>query len=305
MKNLSVLALVLGCGFCFGLSCARGQDVLVISPDEQFAFAESYFSRGQYYRAISEYERFLYFFPEDPRSPQTMYRIGESYLKGNQYHRGIEAFRRLIGTYADTELLSKAYFGMAECYERLGQPQKALSVLETLKERCDEQMVKDAVFYRQGWIYLEMNDWEAAQKTFDKISPQNRQKYRLKHLSEEINKRGALRTKNPALAGWLGIVPGAGHLYCGRPQDALIAFMVNGAMIWAAYEAFDNDNDVLGGVITFFELGLYSGNIYSAVNCAHKQNRKAQDGFLEYLKQHSVLKASVGRAVVLSYNLTF
>jgi hypothetical protein len=61
----------------------------------------------------------------------------------------------------------------------------------------------------------------------------------------------------------------------------------------------------LGGILTFFELGLYSGNIYSAVNCAHKYNKNQEKDFLRYLKQHSVLKASVGRDVVVSYSLTF
>ena len=66
---------------------------------------------------------------------------------------------------------------------------------------------------------------------------------------------------------------GAGHLYCERKRDAFISFLLNGAMIYAAYGAFDHDLDVLGGIITFFELGFCSENIYSAVSSAHKYNR--------------------------------
>jgi hypothetical protein len=36
---------------------------------------------------------------------------------------------------------------------------------------------------------------------------------------------------------------------------------------------------VVGGIMAFLELGWYSGNIYSAVNCAHKHNRKVIHDF--------------------------
>lgn len=90
----------------------------------------------------------------------------------------------------------------------------------------------------------------------------------------------------------------------------MIAFLLNGAMIWAAYEAFDHDNPGLGGLITFFELGLYSGNIYSATSSAHKYNQKQKHDFLQYLREHSTLEASAGRAdegqaLALSYKITF
>ena len=48
-------------------------------------------------------------------------------------------------------------------------------------------------------------------------------------------------------------------------------------MIIAAWEAFDNDNEALGSLLTLFEIGFYTGNIYSAVNAAHKYNKKQKD----------------------------
>jgi hypothetical protein len=66
-----------------------------------------------------------------------------------------------------------------------------------------------------------------------------------------------------------------------------VAFILNSAMMYAAYEAFDHGQNCLGGLITIFELGFYTGNIYSAVGSAHKHNRAVNKGFLEYLKQNS------------------
>jgi len=142
--------------------------------------------------------------------------------------------------------------------------------------------------------YLETDAPEKAMASFDKISPKNRDIYCLKRLSEEINKKKFLKTKSPTVAGLLAVIPGAGHLYCERYQDALIAFLLNGAMICAACSS-----EFLGGLITFFELGLYSGNIYSAVSSAHKYNRRKKRTFLQKIqpKEKTYISTKVERAL--------
>jgi hypothetical protein len=75
-------------------------------------------------------------------------------------------------------------------------------------------------------------------------------------------------------------------------------------------EAFDNDNEGLGVLLALFEVGLYTGNIYSAVNCAHKHNRTQKEDFLQYLKDHSKVQLSAGPmnqgyAMALSYQISF
>ena len=290
--------------------CVHGQTTIVIKADDQFQFAERYFEEGEYYRAVGEYERFIYFFPQDPRVALARYKIGLSYLKGERFTQAVQSFHALIEKHGDTELAMNAYFNLSEAYIMLKQFGNALAALESLIKQSSDLDVKDRAYYKQGWIYLETDEWEKAQASFDKISPKNRDTYRLKQLSQDISKREFLKIKNPAAAGWLAVIPGAGHLYCDRYRDALIAFLLNGAMIYAAYEAFDQDNEGLGGLITFFEIGLYAGNIYSAVNSAHKYNRKQKNDFFQYLKDHSMLQASAirldeGQALALSYKITF
>ena len=57
-------------------------------------------------------------------------------------------------------------------------------------------------------------------------------------------------------------------------------------------------------------MGFYSGNIYSAVNSAHKYNRKQKQDFLKYLKKHSTLQASAspadrGGQLAVLYKISF
>ena len=279
-------------------------------PDGQFEFAEHYFQKGEYYRAIGEYERFIYFFPEDRQVELARYKIGLAYLRGERFQEAIQALEFLIESAPNSAHAIKAYFRIGEAYVHLKRYDEALINLENLITVAPDQNVRDDAYYQCGWVYLEKGFWENAQACFDKISAQNREKYRLKQLSKELDNRKALKQKDPTTAGLLAIVPGVGHLYCQRYRDALVSFLVNGALILAAYETFDNDQNALGGIIAFMELGFYSGNIYSAISSAHKYNRDEQNRFLKYLKQNAKINISLreynrSTALVFSCQLSF
>ena len=95
-----------------------------------------------------------------------------------------------------------------------------------------------------------------------------------------------LERKSPALAGTLSaLLPGAGQLYTERPRQAGIAFALNAAFIYGAFEAWDNEDYAVAGILSLFELGWYGGNIYNAMNNAHKFNRRREQLFLDRFRQ--------------------
>lgn len=264
----------------------------MLDPERQFQFAEQYFQKGEYYRAIGEYERFIYFFPQSDKVELARYRIGLSFLEGERHKEAIQAFNALIEEYRDTQYALKSYLGISEAYVRLKCYDVALTTLTNLITIAPDKKIKDKAHWKKGWVYLEIGLWEKARDSFERISPQNRERYNIRQILIELDRKLPLKRKSPTIAGILAIVPGAGHLYCERKSDAFVSFLLNGAMIYAAYEAFDNDLNALGGIITFFELGFYSGNIYSAVSSAHKYNRDKKTKFLDYLKKHAKINIS-------------
>ena len=295
---------------CLFPAYSHASPAVLLNPDRQFKFAEHYFQEGEYYRAIGEYKRFIYFFPEAMQVELARYRIGLAYLRGERYQEAIQAFELLIERDPHSAHAIKAYLRIGEAYVQLKRYDEAIINLENLITVAPDQNIKDDAYYLCGWVYLEKGFRENAQTCFDKISAQNREKYRLKQLLKELENQKAVKRKDPATAGLLAIVPGAGHLYCERYRDALVSFLVNGALILAAYEAFDNDQNALGGIITFVELGFYSGNIYSAVSSAHKYNRDEENRFLRYLKENAKIDISLreserNMALVLSCRLSF
>jgi len=156
----------------------------------------------------------------------------------------------------------------------------------------DDPAVIDRAHYRLGWIQIENGQWDKAKSYFDRISPENRALYRLDDLGRELARADALEMKDPTTAGVLSVVPGGGFLYCERYRDALVAFLLNGALIWAAVDSFDNEQYALGAVISFVEFGFYAGNIHGAVSAAHKYNRAKARGFIQELKQKARIQVS-------------
>ena len=268
------------------------KSTVTIDAEKQFQYAEQLFSQKKYILATAEYERFIYLFPGDVRVPEARFNMGMAHYSERQYPEAIQTFSELIKSVRRQSIYyTRSFFMAAESQFRLGQRSSALTTLHSLGAQSDDLDVKDEAHYRIGWIFLESHDWEKAQIYFQKISQPNQAKYHLADLARNLEKAGDIHHKSPGVAGALAILPGGGYLYCNRPRDALISFLLNGGLIYAAYEAFDNDMIALGAVISFVEIGFYSGNIYGSISSAHKFNRDQNRRFVDHLKKN--LKVSL------------
>jgi tetratricopeptide (TPR) repeat protein len=281
---------------------------LVISPDQQYRFAMDYFKQSQYDKAVAEFERFVYFFPDHKMVDTAQYHIGLSYLYSGRFKEAIEPFSDIVEKSTDLDLIAKAHFRLSETFVSLEDHQTSLKILNHIAEISNNRFVIDEAHYRAGWIYLQLNDMETALRHFQMISPQNQEIFRMQTIKEELSREKLFPQKNPRLAGFLSILPGAGFAYCERYQDALVAFLLNAGLIFAAYESFENGNEALGGVIAFVGAGFYSGNIYGAISSAHKYNRASHQRFLEDLRNKTKVTLSSApeyQGIVLGFRVNF
>ncbi|GMQ79992.1 MAG: hypothetical protein BMS9Abin03_456 [Thermodesulfobacteriota bacterium] len=281
---------------------------LILNPDKQFNYAQDLFSAKDYSTAVNEYKRFIYFFSKDERVELAMYQIGMSYFHGRHFNEAVNSFKKLTDQYFETEYSVKSYFMISEAYIKLKAFNFALINLNNLITITQDKDIRDEAYYRTGWIYIETASWDKARHYFKKISTKNKNKFRLERLADELDKETLIPQKDPKLAGFLSIIPGGGYLYCERYQDALIAFLLNGGLILAAYESFDKGHGALGGLLTFAGFGFYAGNIYGAVTSAHKFNRKKTGQFIYKLKKNTRVNLSAdleNKSVYLTFRFSF
>ena len=258
---------------------------ITIRSEDQLDLAQEAFERGEFPRAIVELERFLHFFPDDPEAPRARYLIGLSHLKARNYEAARNSFQGVIDQHPSTPVAEQSMLMIGESYYQQGAYDEAERIYRgIIAERPGTELANRALF-RLGWTRMHLGRWKEASEDFGEV-PRTSSLYPLtSSLSRRSLEGTELPSKNPTTAGVLSaVVPGLGHAYTERYKDGLVAFLLNGLFIWAAVESFHQDLNVLGGIISFLELGWYSGSIYSAVNSAHKYNRAAQDNFLRKLQ---------------------
>lgn len=261
---------------------------LCLNADDQFHYALSLADQHNYDLALVELSRFERFFPDDPRLNQARYTTGLCYMESGNLEKARHCFEALMEDEKSGSWGVEAYFMMARYHERTGNPILAEISLKNLITLTADTSVKDRAYNAIAWLRLETAQWDHAKALLGRISAENKAAYHVDEMLSELEKTGQIPHKSPNLAGTLAIVPGAGYFYCGRYRDALVAFLVNGGLILAAYESFDHDQPALGGVITFVGFGFYAGNIYGSASSAHKYNRAAHRDFISRLK-HQVL----------------
>lgn len=259
------------------------------SADNIFGFAESLYEEGDYFRAIGEYKRFIFLNPAAPQVENATFRIAESYFHAQRWSEAINAANQFLAKYRDSPL----YFQMLYLKGRVEKLDKrydeALRTFDALAQTEATEYHAKAL-YQKALIHLERADWQGARDLLLQV-PRDSSIYPVAlSFAGDVAGEKIMPRKSPAAAGILAAaLPGAGHLYAGRPHDAVVAFLLNGAFIWGAVELFRHDENVAGGILSLFELGWYSGNIYSAISSAHKYNRGVEEEFIHRLENKYII----------------
>jgi tetratricopeptide (TPR) repeat protein len=265
--------------------------------EQILGFADALFSDGDYFRAITEYKRFLFLHPTDARGGRVQLQIGLSYQRGQQWDDARQTFEAIARQHPDIEIRAEAAYLIGETAFRQGRYAQAIADLRPVAERYGQTPVGERARYLLGWSYLRARRWPEASQTFESIDTSSPLFPSSRAMADAAREGEHLPRKSPALAGLMSaIIPGTGHFYTGRWRDGAVALLLNGAFLAAGIEAVSAGNEAAAGVLLFFEAAWYSGAIYGAVNAAHKHNRDVEERWLQGLeRQHSPSSRSLSR----------
>lgn len=242
-------------------------------------FADHLFKQRDYYRAITEYERFAYLFPTNPLVARARYSVALCYCNGGKLEAAIPELQSVRDRFPSAGEARESVLTLAEVQYRLGNYASAISAL---KDASTDHQGRALVL--TGLCRLRMGDVDGAVESARKV-PKD---------SDMRNSSGVLQCyardmpgdeKSPLLAGILSAaVPGAGQLYVGRQRDAVLSFVLNGILVAGVAAALHNDEPVAAAALSVVEVAWYSGNIYGAANAAHKRNAAARQRFFGELE---------------------
>ena len=267
-------------------------------PDPVLGFAHSLYQEGDYYRAITEAKRYLYLRGREG-APEATLLIGECYLAGQQWTAAAATLEPLVAAAPPGEVGADASFALADArigagdydlaaleYRRFGDdfpddPRAALSWLRVAWARMFAADVIATYEPKKGRVAF-----AAAARDLELVPADSPEKARAVKLAAAARRLATLSLRSPALAGTLSaIIPGTGQMYAGRWKDGIIAQFVNGIFIAGIVESYELGNKVASGILVLFEMGWYSGNIYSAINSAHRANDDDRAGILKEMKK--------------------
>lgn len=311
IMRLSKFALLI---FVMFASVASAQ-VDYYSPENVLQFADFLFEEGDYLRAASEYQRYLYYArlentpteenqtPEsqtpENRTPENQttvrnareavhYKIALCYRLGGEPMRAIDTFETLLQKHPQSPFASRAYYQLGVSYFLMEQFSDAVQFLQKTLPRITDARLHTEAKQLIGLAYLMQKQWREADEVFMALqAPAMAIGTDKAAMYRQYAVQGAnLPNRNPFLAGLLStMLPGAGRLYTGRTGDAIASLIIVGLTGWQAYDGFNRDGITSVKGWTFGTIGgaFYLGNIYGSVISARVYNRTVENEFLSTL----------------------
>ena len=256
------------------------------SPENIRKFADFLYGQGDYLRAAGEYQRLLFYQPEE--SNQIHYRIGLCYRLGGESEKAIRTFEKFLRTYPDSQLANGAHYQISVSYFLMKQFRQSVNYLDAALPRIADVRYRAVSQELIGLSYLMQKRWHEADKIFAGLQESSlagvRENATLYHNYAVQGMQ--LANRSPLLAGILStIIPGAGRIYTGSIGDALTSLVTISLTGWQAYDGFRRDGISSAKGWAFGALGgiLYAGNIYGSVISARVYNRRVEEEFLATL----------------------
>lgn len=244
---------------------------------EQLELADSLFNSQNYFDAITEYKRLLFFDSLNHFRFYSNYQIGLCYKNGAKYSDAIRYFvLSEISAANDEEIFnSKIQQVRTNILRRtISRAEKILSEMETDK-RFEQH--KREIKYWLGWSFIFSDKWNDAYRIFSEIGETNLAQICLntqeKLYSVEFAKYSSM------------IIPGLGQFYTGEYISGLLSIAWN---IFAGYLTINafNQERIFDGIVTanLLWFRFYRGNFQNAEKFAEEKNTRIINETLFYLQ---------------------
>jgi tetratricopeptide (TPR) repeat protein len=261
-------------------STSSPQSDFYFGPERVLAFAEHLQRQGDFRRAITEYQRYLFSGETEHRS-RALYQMGLSFYKLNEPVHAAPHFLE-ASRVADTPLLRDSA-GLAYAASLLAGETYAAFFDVAATTRFDDPALQVRLTDMVALAHIRRGEWQLAESVLAasaSVQARNQVDVTASSMSVLVTRGQNLPRKSPALAGVLSsLVPGAGKVYTNRLEDGLYSLLLVGGASRLAYEGFRNDgkSSTKGWVFGTLGAALYAGNIYGSVvavrlyNASHKE----------------------------------
>ena len=249
---------------------------ILLTEEVQLKVADSFMSEGEYYRAVTEYKKFLILFPDSEQSDSVLFKIGMAYYQGDEFETAARAFTSVGVRYPDSRYAPTAGYHAGLCYWRLDRLDEAAAAFTSVATRYPASVDAPRALLETSLVEFDRKDLAGSRRELQRFLaayPQDNRSEKARDAITLLDRDRELPRKSPVVAGLLSaLVPGAGHIYAGHYGDGVTSFFLNGLFIAGTVVAVQQENYAVAGVVGVIGLPFYLGNIYGAANAATKWN---------------------------------
>ncbi len=270
--NKIFLILILLCGISFAQNL-----------NDQFKIAEDLFYKKDFFNAITEYKRLIFFDDQKEFSYKANFRIAESYFGGAKLDEAIKYFSLASLNSKNENEYYDAQIQLIKCNILRGTISNSFAIIEKLNNDSKFINKKDELIYWRGWSFIFNDEWKKASLEFRKIENENEGAKFLAEFTDSVSNEKYSKTKAKILSF---ILPGAGQIYAGKYLQGLISFSWNAAMAYLSANSFINEREFDGIVFASLFLRFHRGNLQNAEKIVDEKNQNIRNESLNYLQNN-------------------
>ncbi|MCU7513284.1 MAG: hypothetical protein HF300_12030 [Ignavibacteria bacterium] len=247
--------------------------------ESQLIKAKLLLQKEEYYDAITELKRLLFFDKEKKYTFIGDYLIGESYKKGAKLDEAVK-YLSLAQLYApDSSILFEVKTEIVRCNILRRTEESALLLLRQLEKDTRFQGKSKQINYWKGWAYIFEDDWGKASEEFRKADSTN-------ELWEFC--RGVEKAKySVSFAKVISyILPGSGQFYTGNYVSGIMSMAWTGFLGYLTYNSFAEERAFDGLVEAGLFFRFHRGNVQNAEKFAIERNSQISKDALIYLQNN-------------------
>lgn len=274
-----IRALALACSlFLLGIPVLwAGDGAILVTEDVQLRVADAFMQEKEYYRAITEYKRFLILFPDSGRSDYALLQAGIAYFRGGDNDGAIKNLSALRDKYPQSPHVADASFFEGLSYWKKKEHAKAGDLFLALVDVYPDSSYAPRALAGAALIELDKDnplETKSLLRRFVETYPDHPKTGAVREAISMLDGYADLPQKSEVLAGIMSaLLPGAGYAYAGDYGTAVMSLLVNGAFIAGTWTAFAQELYAVGALAGGVGVPFYIGNIYGSALAVKKWNQ--------------------------------
>ena len=259
----------------FAPQCVSGKEVQ-LTEDLQLRIADAFMDEAEYYRAITEYKKFLIIFPDSERLDYILFRIGMANYLGEEYDSSVRSFNTVRQRCPQSFYVPQSLYFEGLSYWRLKKYPEAKAAFQALADDYPSSDHAPLAIVSDAMLSLDQENADASRHDLHRLitsypdylsSTSEKQAFMLLHQYQNLPR------KSEAIACIMSaLIPGSGYVYAEHYRDGLTAFLINGLAIAGTVTAIYHENYAVAAIVGGIGLPFYFGNIYGSANAVKKWN---------------------------------